>query len=77
MKVSKNGAKGFTSFTINITIESEEEARAMYAIFNHTGNTKLLSGKAHLITNAIGSQYYVVRAGEIISNGITPEVFYL
>jgi len=76
MKVSKNNEKGFTPFTLNITIESEEEARAMYAIFSHTRNTRLLAGKDELITSAIGPSYSIQLSSDIIANRITYMEFY-
>ena len=49
MKVKREEVKeSFVPFNLVISIESEEEARAMYAIFNHANNTRLLN------TNIIG-----------------------
>ena len=34
--------EAFRPITLEITIESEEEGRALYAVFNHTDNSALL-----------------------------------
>jgi len=74
MKVFKNEEKEFTPFTLNITIETEEEARALFAIFNLRKNGRLLRGQDGLILEAIGKEYHVRR--DVIANGITYEEFY-
>lgn len=67
-------AIGFNRFELRITVESEEEARALYAIFNHTNNVELLpEGSAERIRRAIGKDYYSIG---LIANGITHEQFY-
>jgi len=80
MKVKREDVKGsFVPFNLVISIESEEEARAMYAIFSHTGNTRLLklidSGR---IREEIGDIYSCSKNDKlsIISNGISYKQFY-
>lgn len=64
----------FDKFELQITVESAEEARALYAIFNHTDNVELLpAGSATQIRRAIGDDYYSI---DMIANGITHEQFY-
>lgn len=68
----------FDPFNLIISVESKEEAQALYAIFNHTRNTALLDGRvgpdAEQIRKAIGSNYYI-REG-LIANGIKSSEFY-
>jgi len=75
MKVEKN--KSFTPFDITITVESKEEAQALYAIFNYTPNCNLLSDDISIqIRHTIGNEYSVTRSHDIIANGIDYEDFY-
>lgn len=78
MKVTRTNQTGFTPFTLSITVESEEEARALYAIFNHTRNVRLLSANADMrIRNAIGHEHYITcKTGDIIANGVRLGEFY-
>lgn len=64
----------FDKFELQITVESAEEARALYAIFNHTNNVDLLpEDSAKRIRRAIGDDYYSI---DMIANGITHGQFY-
>ena len=77
MKVGKCAVQveKFEPFGIMITVESAEEARALYAIFNHTRNAMLLSDEMPTrIKSAIGAQYY--SRGGLLANGITDSEFY-
>lgn len=70
----------FKPFNIEITIESKEEAQALYAIFNYSPNADLFRYRYSLcddIKCAIGSDYYVGGYREVISNGITYKDFYI
>ena len=76
MKVSKRSVElDFKPFEIRITVESAEEARALFAIFNHVRNTQLLGG-ADEIRDAIGQQYRVARSYDKIAMGVSYEKFY-
>jgi len=79
MKVKREDVKeSFVPFDLVITIESEEEARAMYAIFNKTANDDLLGGSyGDYIKDLLGDKYYVDGLDEIIANDITYGQFYL
>ena len=65
----------FSPFKISITVETEEEAKALYAIFNHQKNITILpAGAAAAIRIAIKADFYV--ADGVIANGITYDQFY-
>ena len=63
----------FTPLTLTITIESEEEARALYAIFNHRRNVSLLP--KNIACRKMLSKY-TTPSEEVIANGVTYEQFY-
>ena len=68
--------RAFKPFVLEIEVETEEGARALYAIFNNTNNSALLKcGEAQSIKNTIGREYYLLW-NEIISNGITGGDYY-
>lgn len=76
MKVSSTQQK-FTPFSITIDIESEGEARALYAIFNHYSNDSLLGSKnARAIKTTIGTEFSLELQGQEINNGINGHKFY-
>ena len=67
----------FVPITFRIVIESEAEARAMFAIFNLTDNVNLLStGSAESIRNCL-SEYRTTRSEEVIANNILHATFYM
>lgn len=75
MKVSSTKIEPkFKPFSFKLTVESKEEAQALYAIFNHIKTTELL--KSAQIRSAIGSEHYVY-GGAVIANGISYNDFYL
>ena len=77
MKVKKVETKEkFTLFDLVFTITSKEEARAMYAIFNHGHNTRLLKDSGEMVKDIIGRKYYVEYDNEEIANGVTYKEFY-
>ncbi len=78
MKVYKlQNICGFTPFDVSLTVESEEEARALYAIFNYSPNVALLTFEAcKLVRELIGKEYAHLGAGDVIANGITYANFY-
>lgn len=74
MKATRTVQSGFTPFSLIITVESAEEARALWAIFNHTRNTRLLPSKtAPQLRQAIGPEHEAY--GEI-ANGVAYGEFY-
>ena len=76
MKVSRNKVEpSFTPFTLNITVESEEEARALYAVFNHSHNRALFEDDIQDgMIEKIGLKYRV--SDGVIANGVTYNEFY-
>jgi len=64
-------------FYLAIKMENNEEAQALYAIFNYAPNADLLPcGAAEKIKNAIGEDFYITRGDEEIANGTTYDKFY-
>jgi hypothetical protein len=63
----------FQPFNLNITVETKEEAQALFAIFNYTPNTDLL-GNSHYsaVKDAIGP----FSTSGVIARGVTYEQFY-
>ena len=64
---------------MELTFSTLEQARAFYAIFNHTNNNRLLE-HTHEITQAlyqqVGQKVYVSGRNDIIANGIRYDEFY-
>jgi len=61
---------------LHLTIETREEAQALYAIFNYVPNGDLLGDKASdEIKDLIGGKYEVL-SNDVIANGITYNEFY-
>ena len=77
MKVQrKNKAEIFEPFDLVITIESEEEARTFYAIFNSERNAVLIGySSTNSLKDAIGNKYMTPRE-DIIARGIRYRDFY-
>lgn len=79
MKVSKTEETQkpiFESFTLNITVETEEEAKAFYAIFNYYPNAELLpAGNGPKLTGLIGGRH-MTRPEDEIANGVAYQKFY-
>lgn len=77
MKVEKQKLetpKQFEPFNLILSVETEEEARALYAIFNYCKNSDLIKySVAEKIRNVIGN-YHI--GGGIIANNISYETFY-
>ena len=68
---------GFRSFDVTLTIESEEEAKALYAIFNYCPNEDILpEGGAKQVRDAIGGRYGDLDGGQLIARGVHYEEFY-
>ena len=66
----------FTPFDVILTVESEEEARALYAIFNYSPNSGLFPGNAARdVRHTIGHKFRDTVNGEI-ANGVTSDQFY-
>ncbi len=69
--------KKFSPFDLVVTIESEEEARAIYAIFNYIPNTELLPDRISAqIRTLLGSKYDVLTPNTI-ARGVKYERFYI
>ena len=67
---------GFRAFDVTLTIESEEEARALYAIFNYCPNLELFPGDAARdVRHTIGDKFSDTPNGEI-ANGVDYDHFY-
>lgn len=71
----------FVPFELKLVVETAEEARALYAIFNHGRNTRLFplnNIDSHIpskILNEIGDEHYHTIGGTI-ANGVTHDEFY-
>ncbi len=79
MKVQRDReGVGFRTFDVTLTIESEKEARALYAIFNYVPNTSLLPrGVAQDVRDVIGPDIAILGDNGEIANGVTYADFYL
>jgi len=77
MKVQKiEGIHGFDPFDIIFTVENEEEARGLFAIFNYYPNVTVLpNGKGKEIRSIIGDNFGKLDNGEI-ANGVNYRTFY-
>ena len=78
MKVRRTSEPCFKSFSIELEVQTEEEARALYAIFNHTRNIDLLPDDISKdIKEIIGDCHYVGQSDcSVIANGINGKTFY-
>ena len=76
MKVEvKQQAPAFAPMQVVISIETEEDARAVYAMFNYGPFARAIgAGVARIARENIGTRHYRVR-GEI-ARGITASTFY-
>ena len=75
MKVSKTSELGVDSITF--TFESDDEKRAMYAMFNFSHFIRLVrSWPIETIKRVIGGEHYVCYNHNVISNGVTYKDFY-
>lgn len=75
MKVTNKSMQEFQPFTLEFLIETEEEARAMFAIFNHVDNLELFKNKIYSDT-FLPTKYGSVGDDGVISNGVTYNKFY-
>ena len=66
----------FEPIVLTITLETAEEARAMYAIFNNGRNTALLSKGGYPVREALGETHYVGGSKDVIAQGVTHGEFY-
>ena len=84
MKITFNENKqAFTPFEFTVKVETLEEAKAWYAIFNYTPNTNLLGiegSKASSIREELrdnaGEAVYVCVGHREIANGVTYDQYY-
>lgn len=75
MKVSSTQQK-FTPFSITIDIESEGEARALYAIFNLHKNAQLIGyDNCISVMDKIGNEFESNAETDEINNGIGGEYY--
>ena len=77
MKVQKiEGVPRFDPFDIIFTVENEEEARGLFAIFNYCPNVAVLPDmKGKEIRAIIGDNFGKLDNGEI-ANGVNYRTFY-
>ena len=76
MKVRKADGSKFLPFDIILSVESEEEAKALYAIFNLSDNVSLLPDEAQYeVRHRIGERFAVNEPDEI-ARGVTYQDFY-
>ena len=67
----------FTPFDVTFTIESEAEAKALYAIFNYCPNVNILpEGMGDTIRKAIGEKYGDLGSSTLIARGVQYREFY-
>lgn len=78
MKVNRFGDKpGFHPFDITLTVETEDEARALYAIFNYSPNVDILPEKiSDEIRDQIGREFGELGSSQVIARGVTYSKFY-
>ena len=73
MKVEAEKDSGFKPIVLTITLETLGEARAMYHIFNHAKNAKLIKDEnAEQITSILTAY----SSGDPINNGVRYSDFY-
>ncbi|KKL86071.1 hypothetical protein LCGC14_1948430 [marine sediment metagenome] len=78
MKARRDGGWGWKPFDVVLTVESEEEAKALYAIFNYSPNVNLLPEDASdEIRKAIGGKYSTLGTSQLIARGVCYREFYL
>ena len=77
MKARREGGWGWKPFDVVLTVESEEEAKALYAIFNYCPNEDILpEGGAKQVRDAIGGRYGDPGGGQLIARGVHYGEFY-
>ena len=70
-------AWGWKPFNIVFAVESEAEARALYAIFNYGPNVDILPEDVdEEIRKAIGGKHGNISFNELIARGVSYEEFY-
>ena len=78
MKIEFNETKqDFTPVQMVVNIETLEDAKLWYAIFNHGRNVRLLgkNDNADKLEEAVGECCYTGH-GDVIANGVTYSEFY-
>ena len=77
MKARRDGGLGWKPFDVVLTVESEEEARALYAIFNYVPNIDMLpDGTGEIVRKAIGERYGELGPDQLIARSVTYGKFY-
>ncbi len=78
MRVNRFGdTNEFHEFDVILTIESEEEGRALYAIFNYIPNEDILpEGVGNSIRKVIGERYTDLGPDQMIARGVDYPNFY-
>ncbi|KKK85838.1 hypothetical protein LCGC14_2769270, partial [marine sediment metagenome] len=67
----------FNLFKIDFIVESEAEAKALYAIFNYCPNVNILpEGMGDTIRKAIGEKYSDLGSSTLIARGVQYREFY-
>lgn len=81
MKVVKQFAptkKEFKPFDLILSVQTQEEAQALYAMFNCAPADKVLPmATSERIREAIGEEFHVSGRKSIIGNGVTYEEYYI
>ena len=78
MRVNKfGGTNKFQEFDVTFTIESEEEAKALYAIFNYCPNLDILPEEVgDRIRGIIVEKYSDFGSSTLIARGVHHKEFY-
>ena len=77
MKARREGGWGWKPFDVVLTVESEAEARALYAIFNYSPNVDILpNGTGEIVRKVMGERYRELGPGQLIARGVTHDKFY-
>lgn len=77
MKIRVDKSDDFAPFDVTFSVETAEEARVLYAIFNYFPNTELLpEGMSLAVRSEIGTEFGDLPDSMEIAKGITYEQFY-
>jgi hypothetical protein len=77
-KIEQKPKEEFVPFNLKITIETKEDAQALYAIFNHGHNRQLFDiAVSENIKNIIGFDHFVGNDDDIISRGVCYKRYYI
>lgn len=80
MQVEKNYVEDvavFKPFELKLTVQTREEAQALYAMFNNVSSSRVLPGTVtDVVLRNIGKEFYIDRDDAIIGNGVTYKSYY-